>query len=167
MHAILINVLWGKSMRLLSGAAFAAALILSASTAALAKGSDISPADLSQLKSYTLSMDKINGMQAAMDDAKKSGLADKMKSAGDNAQSLAQMEANIKAMPGPMAIFARHGLSAHDAVVMPLALMDAGMCVAYPSAAPKLADRVSPAQVAFYKQHKAEIEKMKWLSGGE
>ena len=154
-------------MRLLSGAALAAALVLSASTAALAKGSDISPADLSQLKSYTLSMDKINGMQAAMDDAKKSGAADKMHTAGDNAQSLAQMEADIKAVPGAMVIFAKHSLTAHDAVVMPLALMDAGMCVAYPSAAPKLADRVSPAQIAFYKQHQANLKKVKWLSGGE
>ncbi len=154
-------------MRLLSGVAFAAALVLSTSTAALAKSSDISPADLAVLKSYTLSMDKINGMQAAMDDAKKSGMAEKMHTIGDNAQSLAQMEANAKAMPGAMAIFAKHGLTAHDAVVLPLAMMDAGMCVAYPSAAAGLADRVSPAQIAFYKQHQAELKKVKWLSGGE
>jgi len=154
-------------MRLLSGAALAAALVLFAPMAALAKGSDISPADLSQLKSYTLSMDKINAMQAAMDDAKRDGMDKKLNSTSDNAQSLAQMEANVKAMPGAMAIFAKHGLSAHDVVVMPLALMDAGMCVAYPSAAPKLADRVAPAQVAFYKQHQADLKKVKWLSGGE
>ena len=168
MHAVLTNFPSGVNpMRLLSGAALAAALVLSASTAALAKGADISPADLAQLKSYTLSMDKINAMQAAMDDAKKAGKSEQMRSTGDNAQSLAAMEANIKAMPGAMAIFSKHGLTAHDVVVMPFALMDAGMCIAYPSAAPKLADRVSPAQVAFYKAHKAELEKMKWLSGNE
>ena len=154
-------------MRLLPGAALAAALLLSASTTVLAKSADISPADLAQLKSYTLSMDKISAMQAAMDDAKKSGMDKKMTSSNDNAQSLAQMEANTKAMPGAMAIFSKHGLSAHDVVVMPFALMDAGMCVAYPSAAPKLADRVSPAQIAFYKQHQAELKKMAWLSGSE
>ncbi|HTT99387.1 MAG TPA: hypothetical protein VMF58_15165 [Rhizomicrobium sp.] len=152
-------------MRLLSGAALAAALVLSASSAVFAKGADISPADLAQLKSYTLSMAKIQGMQAAMDDAKKSGMDKKMANSNDNSQSLAEMETRIKAMPGAMAIFARHGLTAHDVVVMPFALMDAGMCVAYPSAAPKLADRVSPAQIAFYKAHKADLEKMKWLSG--
>jgi len=154
-------------MRLLPGAALAAALVLSVSTALLAKGADISPADLAQLKSYTLSMDKITAMQAAMDDAKKSGMDKKMTSSNDNAQSLAQMEANMKAMPGAMAIFSKHGLSAHDVVVMPLALMDAGMCVTYPSAAPKLSDRVSPAQIAFYKQHQAELKKVAWLSGSE
>jgi len=65
-------------------------------------------------------------------------------------------------VPGAMAIFSKHGLTAHDVVVMPFALMDAGMCVLYPSAAPKLADRVSPAQVAFYKQHQAELKKVTW-----
>lgn len=168
MHAAPANLFLGvKSMRLLPGAALAAALLLSASTTVLAKSADISPADLAQLKSYTLSMDKISAMQAAMDDAKKSGMDQKMTSSNDNAQSLAQMEANMKAMPGAMAIFSKHGLSAHDVVVMPFALMDAGMCVAYPSAAPKLADRVSPAQIAFYKQHQAELKKMAWLSGSE
>src|ERR1700742_12214 len=152
-------------MRLVFGAALAATLVLS--TAALAAGNDVSPADLAQLKSYTLSMDKIVAMQAAMDDAKKSGMNDKMKNIGDNAQSLAQMEANVKAMPGAMAIFARHGLSPHDVVAMPLALMDAGMCVAYPSVAPKLADRVSPVQIAFYQQHQAELKKMKWLGASD
>lgn len=133
---------------------------------AFAAGGDLSPADLNALKSYTLSMDKINGMQAAMDEAKKSGMENKMHNVGDSAKSLAEMEAKVKAIPGAMAIFAKHGLSAHDIVVMPFALMDASMCVQYPTAAPKLADRVSPAQIAFYKQHKAEIDKMKWLSGG-
>jgi hypothetical protein len=152
-------------MRLLSGAALAAVLALSASSAAFAKGADISPADLAQLKSYTLSMDKIKAMQGAMDDAKKSGMDKKMTNSNDNSQSLGEMEARVKAMPGAMAMFAKHGLTAHDVVVMPLALMDAGMCVAYPSAAPKLADRVAPAQIAFYKQHQAELKKMPWLFG--
>jgi hypothetical protein len=154
-------------MRLFMPAAFVAALVLSASAAATAKSADISPADLAVLKSYPLSMDKINGMQAAMDDAKKSGMADKIRSTSNDAQSLAQTEANMKAMSGAMAIFAKHGLTAHDAVVLPLAMMDAGMCVAYPSAAPQLADRVSPAQIAFYKQHQAELKKVKWLSSVE
>jgi len=151
-------------MRMIACAAFAAALLTSVPV--LAKGSDKSPADLSALKSYSLSMDKITAMQSAMDEAQKSGMGQKMRGTGDDAKSLAEMEARFKAMPAAMAIFAKHGLTAHDAVVMPFALMDAGMCVMYPSAAPKLADRVSPAQIAFYKQHKGELDKMKWLNGG-
>ena len=152
-------------MRLFAGAALAA-LVLSA-PAALSKGEDMSPADLNALKSYSLSMDKVKAMQAAMDEASKVPVMEKqMHGVGDDAKSIAEMEAKLSALPQAVALYKKHGLSAHDAVVMPLALMDAAMCVLYPSAAPNLADRVSSAQVIFYKQHKAELDKMKWLSGG-
>ncbi len=150
----------------LRAAALAASMLVLAQPA-LAKGDDMSAADLASLKGYALSMDKINAMQAAMDEAKKSGKSGQLHSVGDDARSLGEMEAKVKAVPGAMAIFAKHGLSAHDVVVMPFALMDAGMCALYPSAAPKLADRVSPAQIAFYKQHQAELKKVHWISGGE
>lgn len=152
-------------MRLFAGAALAA-LVLSA-PAALSKGEDMSPADLNALKSYSLSMEKVKAMQAAMDEASKVPVMEKqMHGVGDDAKSIAEMEAKLSALPQAVALYKKHGLSAHDAVVMPLALMDAAMCVLYPSAAPNLADRVSSAQVIFYKQHKAELDKMKWLSGG-
>lgn len=152
-------------MRLFAGAALAA-LVLSA-PAALSKGDDMSPADLNALKSYSLSMEKVKAMQATMDEASKVPVMEKqMRGVGDDAKSIAEMEAKLSALPQAVALYKKHGLSAHDAVVMPLALMDAGMCALYPSAAPKLADRVSSAQVIFYKQHKAELDKMKWLSGG-
>jgi len=167
-HAIQIHFPGVKPMRLFAGTALAAILALSVSTSAFAKGDDMSPADLNALKSYSLSMDKIKAMQAAMDEASKMPVMEKqMHGVGDDAKSIAEMEAKLNAMPQAAALYKKHGLSAHDAVVMPFALMDAGMCVLYPSAAPKLADRVSPAQVAFYKQHKAELDKMKWLSGGQ
>ncbi|HWA91516.1 MAG TPA: hypothetical protein VG889_15875 [Rhizomicrobium sp.] len=149
----------------MKAAALCFAATLALAPPALAKGADMSPADLGALKSYTLSMDKIQGMQAAMDEAQKSGMENKMHGVGDDSKSLAEMEAKLKAMPGAMAIFARHGITAHDVAVMPFVLMDAGMCVLYPAAAPKLADRVSPAQVAFYKQHQADLKKIKWLNG--
>jgi hypothetical protein len=129
---------------------------------------DLSPADLNALKSYTLSMDKINAMQAAMDDAKKvPALMAKQKDVGDDAKSIAEMETRLNSMPQAVAIYRKHGLSAHDAVVMPFVLMDAGVAVSYPSAAAKLSDRIAPAQVAFYKQHQAELKKMPWLFGSE
>ncbi|MBV9990191.1 MAG: hypothetical protein JOZ72_02775 [Alphaproteobacteria bacterium] len=147
----------------------AAVLCIAASLAfaspAFAKN-DLSPADLAALKSYSLSMDKVTAMQAAMDDAHKMPGMDKQMHGAEDSKSIAEMEARMSAMPGAMALFKKHGLTAHDVVVMPFALMDAGMCVLYPSAAPKLADRVSPAQIAFYKQHKAELDKVHWLNGG-
>jgi hypothetical protein len=143
-----------------------AAFLASLAIPAIA-GSDMDPASLNALKSYTLSMDKIQAMQAAMDEAKKSGALKNAKSVGDDSKSLAEMEAKMNAMPAAMAIYRKHGLTAHDAVVMPFVLMDAGMAVAYPSAASKLSDRMSPAQIAFYKQHQAELKKISWLSGSE
>lgn len=154
-------------MRMISRAAFAAAVLMSFSVPALAKGDDLSPSDLSALKSYTLSMDKIKAMQVAMDEAKKIPAMKKMKDVGDNSNSIAEMEVKMNAMPDAMAIYRKHGLTAADAVLMPLTLMDAGVAVAYPSAAAKLSDRVSPAQIAFYKQHQAELKKMSWLFGSE
>jgi hypothetical protein len=112
-------------------------------------------------------MEKINAMQAAMDEAKRSGKSGQLHGTGDDSKSLANMEAKIRSIPGAMAIFSKHGLSAHDVVVMPFALMDAGMVVAYPAAASRLADRVSPAQIAFYKQHQAELKKLSWLFGAQ
>jgi hypothetical protein len=37
--------------------------------------------------------------------------------------------------------------------------------VAYPSAAAKLSASTSPAQVAFYEEHKQELQAMPWLTG--
>lgn len=146
-----------------------AAFIASAlafSSPALA-GGDLSAADLNALKSYTLTMDKVNGMQAAMNEAKNNAALQKgMKSVGDDSKSIADMEAKLNAMPQAMALYRKYGLSAHDVAVMPFVLMDAGMCVLYPTAAPKLADRTSPGQIAFYKQHQAELKKVSWLNGG-
>lgn len=142
----------------------AALLALSISGTADARG-DLDPADIRALRDYPLSMNKVKAMQDAMDEAKKLHAMDPNKHLDDNAKTLAQMEAKLNAMPQAAAIFRRHGLTAHDVVVMPLALMDAGVAVSYPKAAASLSDRVSPAQIAFYKQHMAELKKMPWLFG--
>jgi hypothetical protein len=127
---------------------------------------DLDPASTKAMHDYVLSMDKVSGMQAAMDEAQKNAaLVKGMKSVGDDSKSIAEMEAKLNAMPQAMALYRKHGLSAHDVVVMPFVLMYAGMAVAYPSSAAKLAQYTSPAQIAFYKQHQADLKKVKWLSG--
>lgn len=142
-----------------------AALLLCLSAPATA-GGDMDPSSLKALHDYALSMAKVSAMQAAMDEAKSNAATmEQLKSVGDDSKTIAQMEAKLSANAQAMALYRRHGLSAHDVVVMPLVLMDAGMAVAYPSAAAKLSDRMSPAQVAFYKQHQAELKKMPWLFG--
>jgi hypothetical protein len=131
-------------------------------------GGDMDAASLKALHDYTLSMDKVTAMQAAMDELEKNpGIVKKTKNIGGDSKTVAEMEGRLGAVPEAMALYRKHGLSAHDVVVMPFALMDAGMVVAYPSAAAKLADRVSPSQVAFYKQHQGELKKFSWLNGGQ
>jgi hypothetical protein len=130
---------------------------------------DLSPADKKAMHDYTLSMDKVKAMQAAMDDfnataAKDPSLKAQTKSVGDS-KSIADMEGRFQSNSRLMAIYSRHGISAHDAVVMPFVLMYAGMIVSYPTAGAKLSDETSPAQVAFFKAHQAELKKMSWLYG--
>jgi hypothetical protein len=147
-----------------------AVLFVAVSGAAYA-ADDLSPADKKALHDYTLSMDKVKAMQAAMDDfnamaAKDPHLKAQTKSVGDDSKSLADMEGKFQRNPRLMAIYGRHGITAHDAVVMPFALMYAGMIVEYPGAGAQLSEETSPAQVAFFKAHEAELKKTRWLSGG-
>ncbi|MGH6871652.1 MAG: hypothetical protein ACREHE_09105 [Rhizomicrobium sp.] len=132
-------------------------------------GNDLSPADSKAMHDYALSMDKVKAMGAAMDDFQALGKTDpafkNAKPVGNDSKSLAEMESRIAANPKMMGVLKKHGLSAHDMAIMPFVLMYAGMCVEYPSAAPKLAQQTSPAQIAFYRQHRNEMKAMKWLNG--
>ncbi len=126
-----------------------AVLLVVASGAAQASG-DLSPADNKALHDYTLSMDKVKAMQAAMDDykaaaAKDPSLKDQTKDIGNEAQSIAQMEARFQANTRLMTIYSRRGITAADAVLMPLTLMSASVAAQYPAAAAKLTAQTSPA----------------------
>jgi hypothetical protein len=146
-----------------------AVLLVVASGAAQASG-DLSPADNKALHDYTLSMDKVKAMQAAMDDykaavAKDPSLKDQTKDIGNEAQSIAQMEARFQANTRLMTIYSRRGITAADAVLMPLTLMSASVAAQYPAAAAKLTAQTSLQQIDFVKVHSAELKKMAWLYG--
>jgi hypothetical protein len=146
--------------------ALAAAIALSFVGAAQAKD-DVSPADSKAMHDYVLSMDKIKAMGAAMDEFKAHpGMQAQAKAVGDSSKSIAEMEAKVQGNAQLMAVYSHHGLNAADAVVMPFVLMYAGMCVQYPTMAAGLAQQTSPAQIAFYKAHQADLKTIKWLSGG-
>jgi hypothetical protein len=148
-------------MKFLVKFACAAALVLGATLPAQA--GNISPADAKTLHDYTLSMDKVKAMQAAQDDI---GKDPSLKNQSLNgAHSIAQMQAMIGGNPRLISVYSRHGLSAADVVLMPLTLMSAGVAAEYPSAAAKLSDRTSPAQIAFFKAHEKELKATKWLYG--
>lgn len=143
-----------------------AALLALAPTIALA-ADNLSPADLKKLHDYTLSMDKIMAMQAVMNDIKGAhdpSLQKQASAIGDSSQSLGEMEAKLKGNAKLWAFYAKHGLSPDDAVVMPFVIMSAGVAAQYPQAAGKLADQTLPAQIAFFKAHQAELNKLSWIN---
>jgi hypothetical protein len=149
--------------------AAAVALALSFSLPALADSLD--PATAKRLHDYVLSMDKIRAMQAATDELNKAAASDPslLKVSGNqaNAPTLAVSIAQLKANTRVIAFYQRHGLSADDVCMIPFVLIDAGMATQYPNVGKSLSDRVSSAQLAFYKQHADEMSKMTWLTGGD
>lgn len=82
-------------MKSLSKLACAALFVLVSGTAYAA--GDLAPADKKAMHDYTLSMDKVKAMQAAMDEfnaaaAKDPTLKAQTKSVGDDSKSIAEME---------------------------------------------------------------------------
>jgi len=144
----------------------AVAIAIAVSAPALATG-DLDPASAKMLKGYVLSMDKIKALQTAVIDFNKAAASDPSVSAGSggNAMTIAQSEAQLKANPKAFAIFQRHGLNADDACMLLIVLINAQMAASSPDMAKSFADRTSPQQIAFYKQHQAEIANLKFTPG--
>ena len=147
---------------LLSAAAFVVLI------AAQAEAAD-DPAGAKALHDYTLSMDKVKRYGAAMEAWQAGGAADPSlrtegeKMSGEPDATLADVEAKFDRHPRIYAFFAKQGLSKLDAAALPIALMDAGTVAQMPQIAPKMADRVSDSQIAFFKAHMAELKAMKFL----
>jgi hypothetical protein len=146
----------------------AAILALCFATAAWAGGGGLTPADNKAMHDYVLSMDKIKAMDAAQMELAHSMAGDpalkkQLKDVGSSAKTIADMENRMSAVPIAMAIYKKHGLTAHDAVVMPFVLLYAGTAVTYPAAAPKIAAQTSQTQIAFFRQHQAELRKIGFL----
>ncbi len=141
----------------------ALALGFAFATAPASAADDLSPADQKMLHDYTLTMDKVKGLEAAMADTEKAGpaVSAEAKSIGNDAQSLTEMKTKLAAHPQVLAIFAKHGLTADDAVLLPFVLMSASMAAQYPDAAKSLAGQTSPEQIAFMKAHAAELKGLK------
>jgi len=157
-------------MSVLRRAALALATLSLSAGASLAMGGDMPAADLKKIHDYTLSMDKIHALQAALADIKALGKKDatfkaKVENAqddGDDHATIAQIEAKMDRYPRLVAIYRKHGLSDDDVLLMPLALMGAGVAVQYPKAAAQLADQTSPQQIAFFRAHQAELKSVSW-----
>jgi hypothetical protein len=121
-----------------------------------------SEADRKALRDYPLSMDRLRHFGAAdkrlyVDAGRDPGLkAEIDKMAQEEPQnSLADLEAKLARHPRVEAYYKQEGLSDREAIVIPLATMEAMGAVQT-----KGAGQASPAQMEFVKQHEAEIQSM-------
>jgi hypothetical protein len=120
---------------------------------------------------YVLSMNKINAMQAMMDEQKSlakndTSFGNQVKLAELNGKTYASVRDKLGDIPVLAALYRKHGLTATDVVIMPAVLISAGIAAQFPSLAAKVSNQTSPAQIAFYKAHEAELHKIRWLNGG-
>jgi len=143
-------------------------VVLVAAPAEAAKDDD--PAGAKALHDYTLSMDKVKRYEAAMEALQAAGSADpSLKAEGEKMSdepdgTLADIEAKFDRHPRIYALYAKQGLSKLDAAALPIALMDAMTVVQMPQIGPKMADRVSDAQLAFCRAHMAELKATKFMN---
>lgn len=133
---------------------------------------DDDPAGAKALHDYTLTMDKVKRYGAAAESWQAAGATDpSLRAEGEKMndepdRTLADVEAKFDRHPRVYAFFAKEGLSKLDAAALPLALMDAMTVVQMPQIGPKMADRVSDAQLTFCKTHMAELKAMKFMNMG-
>jgi hypothetical protein len=125
--------------------------------AAPAPAQDLPPADQKAVHDYTLSMDKVKALQAAIAESEKTGADEGGPENGGDATNLAAMKAELQAHKQLFAILTKHGLSADDAVMIPIVLMSASAAALSPDMAKQLAGQTSAEQIAFVKAHQAEL----------
>lgn len=148
----------------------AAAALLGILVAAARAGD---PASEPSLRDYLPTMAKARAFDAAEAQAaaalkKDPTLAAEADAAGDEAGDTASaLRAKFDRHPRLYAFFAAQGLSKDDAVLLPLTLMNACSVAQMPSLQAKMADVVSPQQVAFCKAHLAELQKLKFFGDGD
>lgn len=126
---------------------------------------DMSAQDLSTMRGYVLTVDKVNRFTAATqamkkDVAKNPGLKSEADRAGDEkAPTIADMIAKLKRHPNIAGYYRKAGLSELDAAVLPVVVMSAALAQAVP-AAKRGELPVTAAQIAFVQQHQKELTAM-------
>jgi len=145
-----------------------AVLSLLLALAAPARAADIEAVDNAAMLAYPLSMVKVKAYGAALVEYGSALKTDAALKAETEAMardvtSLSGMAAKIAAAPHVLAFFTKHGLTAEDAVFIPVVMGTAKMAAGNPDIAQAFAARISPAQIAFFRQHEAELHSQRWL----
>jgi hypothetical protein len=119
-------------------------------------------AEKAQLKSYVLDAGKVNRYIAALSALAMAKASDPAigreyeQMENEPAGTLANMRASVGRHPRIMAFFQRQGLTADDAVMIPMVITMVGVAEAVPG---QMADTVSPAQMNFVKANGPLMER--------
>jgi len=130
------------------------------------------PAGEKAMHDYVLTMSKVKAYDLASNAATAAMKADPSlkveadKSSNEPDKTFADIKAKFMHHPRLMAFYAKQGLTADDAVLVPLTLMGACTVAQYPQIAAKMAGTVSPGQIAFCKQNMGTLKTMKFFGGG-
>lgn len=133
-----------------------------------------SGADVAALQSFSLDsafLDKWKAVQtdAAKDPCNLDAMHTLMKmERGGQKQSIDQVASEYDAQPGVHAMLASHGITARDYMTGVMTLFAAGMqemAQEHPGMVKKTSFQVSPANMAFYREHKDEIHQFSQQTG--
>jgi hypothetical protein len=157
-----------RAMRVMFTIFFAALLISGPGFTAEFKD----PAGDKAMRDYVLTMAKVKAYEAAEEgleaatekDQSLKDESEKMDNEPD--KTFADLKAKIARHPRFYTFFSKQGLSQDDVVLIPLTLISACSAAEIPQIAAKMADRVSPQQIAFCKDNKAALQSLKFVSGG-
>lgn len=148
----------------LIAAFFSIASIMGVSSPAVAQ-QQLSASDTALVQGYVLTVDKMKRYVAAdaaikHDKGLKPELAHEMAAASASGGELrpSVLLARLKRQPVTMSYYRAQGLSDVDAVVFPVVVVDSMLVGAQPSLSKQLP--ATPAQIAFVKAHRAELEKI-------
>ena len=154
---------------------FAAALLvaaLSASAGAEKPKTAAELADEAAIHDYVLTMPKIEAFASAQKDVE-SGKKDpaieaegKRLEADDKASMLEKVKMIETTCPHFNAWIRQHGMTAREFMLTPMTLMTVGLADYAKQKGGKVPDFISAANLQFYEQHKADIEKLGLTSGG-
>jgi hypothetical protein len=133
-----------------------------------ARAQDMPGAETAMMHDYVLTMEKVTGYGLALKEmgtaiAIDPALKKQSDTMAANVHSLTDLEVKIAESPLVLAFYTKHGLTPADAVLIPMVLGTAKMSARNPDIARAFAARISPAHIAFFKAHEAELKSQRWL----
>ncbi|HEY3930141.1 MAG TPA: hypothetical protein VGL89_17345 [Candidatus Koribacter sp.] len=147
------------------------ALVMAVPALAQKGSDDLSPEDTAAIHDYVLTMARVKVYQAASQDYEKGQHdpameAESKKVEANDVSLMSKVKMVETSCPRMNAWIKAHGMTAREFVVLPMTLMTAGLAQVAINQGGKPPAWVNPANIAFVKAHKDELDKLGALGGG-